>query len=60
MKNIFLDILFIFVGTVYLQAQTDSLLGSKLIEHLFAHRFAQTEIFFDESVKTKINKKIFL
>ena len=58
MKNIFFVILFIFAFSIFAEAQNDSLLGNRLIEKMFAHRFAEAETYFDESIKTKIDKKI--
>ena len=58
MKNIFFIILFFFVSNFLLQAQADSIIGSKFIEKLFQHEYSDAESFFDPSVKSKLNKKV--
>ena len=58
MKNSFFIILFLLFFSLNSKAQNDSILGSQLTQNIFAHKFAEAEMFFDSSVKSKINKKV--
>lgn len=58
MKNYFFIILIFLSFSLSLKSQNDSIIGSQLIENLFAHRYAEATMFFDTSVKSKINKTV--